>query len=487
MRRARLSLSLLPILLCAAVAQNATDRVIAEAQKPSALEVNLQQLTDQVGGRVPGTPAMQKAVDWGVASFKAAGADSVHTENFTIQASWAEGATKMTVVAPDQFTLRAVSIAWAPALAPQTHIPIVDVAQGTEADFAKAANIAGAILLVHTEEMHTWDDLFAEYLKAPGIIDRAVKARALAIAFQSTRPHDLLYRHTNAGDGEIDRLPMVLVAREDAGRVARLLASGQKLYADLSIPNTVGGPIHAANVVAELRGSEKPDEFVILGAHLDSWDLGTGALDNGCNAALVVDALRAIKASGVRPQRTIRFILFSGEEEGMVGSHSYTNSHGAELDKIAGVVIFDSGIGRVTGFSLGGRRDIMNAATTLVAPLKSLDASTLTTDADWGTDNFDFLLQGVPTFVANQEEANYLLNYHAMSDTFDKVDLAELRKHVVEAAALTIGLANAPAAPGPRLHHAQIEQTLVETHLADQLKTFGMWNDWESGKRGRKD
>jgi carboxypeptidase Q len=487
MRRARLSVSLLPIFLCAAFAQDATDRVMAEAQKPSALEANLQQLTDQVGGRVPGTPAMQKAVDWGVASFKAAGADSVHTESFSIHASWAEGATKMTVIAPEQFTLRTVSIAWAPALASHTNVPVLDVGQGTEEDFAKAGNIAGAIILVHSEEMHTWDDLFAEYLKASGIIHRAVKAKALAIAFQSTRPHDLLYRHTNAGHGEIDRLPMVLVAREDAGRVARLLASGQKLYADLSIPNTVGGPITAANVVAELRGGEKPEEFVILGAHLDSWDLGTGALDNGCNAALVVDALRAIKASGVRPRRTIRFILFSGEEEGMVGSHTYTTTHRAELDKIAGVVIFDSGIGRVTGFSLGGRRDVANAAAILVAPLKPLDASTLTTDADWGTDNFDFLLEGVPTFVANQEEANYLLNYHAMSDTFDKVDLAQLRKHVVEASALTIGLANAPEAPGPRLHHAQIEQTLVETHLADQLKTFGMWSDWESGKRGRKD
>jgi carboxypeptidase Q len=487
MPRAHLSVFLLPVFLCAAFAQDTTDHVIAEAQKPSALETNLQQLTDQIGGRVPGTPAMQKAVEWGVAAFKAAGADSVHTEDFSIQASWAEGATRMAVLAPEPFTLRVVSIAWAPALAPHSHVPVVDVAQGTEEDFAKAGKIAGAILLVHSEEMHTWDDLFAEYLKAPGVIDRAVKGNALAIAFQSTRPHDLLYRHTNAGDGEIDRLPMVLVAREDAGRVARLLASGQKLYADLSIPNTIGGSITAANVVAELHGSEKPDEFVILGAHLDSWDLGTGALDNGCNAALVVDTLRAIKASGVRPQRTIRFILFSGEEEGMIGSHTYTVAHRQELAKVAGVVIFDSGIGRVTGFSLGGRRDMVNAATTLVAPLKSLDASTLTTDADWGTDNFDFLLEGVPTFVANQEESNYLLNYHAMSDTFDKVDLAELRKHVVEASVLTIGLANAPELPGSRLHHAQIEQTLRETHLADQLKTFGMWSDWESGKRGRKD
>jgi Zn-dependent M28 family amino/carboxypeptidase len=488
MPRARLSVFLLPILLlCAAFAQDPTDRVIAESQKPSALETNLQQLTDQIGGRVPGTPAMAKAVEWGVAAFKDAGADSVHTENFSIQASWVEGATKMTVVAREPFTLRTVSIAWAPALTPRSHVPVVDVGQGTEQDFAKAGNVTGAILLVHSEEMHTWDDLFAEYLKAPTVIDRAVKGNALAIAFQSTRPHDLLYRHTNTSDGEIDRLPMVLVAREDAARVARLLASGQKLYADLSIPNTIGGPITAANVVAELRGSEKPDEFVILGAHLDSWDLGTGALDNGCNAALVVDVLRAIKASGVRPRRTIRFILFSGEEEGMVGSHSYTVAHRPELDKVAGVVVFDSGIGRVTGFSLGGRRDVVNSVTPLVAPLKSLDASTLTTDADWGTDNFDFLLEGVPTFVANQEEANYLLNYHAMSDTFDKVDLAELRKHVVEASALTIGLANAPAPPGQRLHHAQIEQTLRETHLEDQLKIFGMWGDWESGKRGRKD
>src|SRR3984893_4921527 len=143
MPRAWLSVLLLPILLCAAFAQNATDRVIAEAQRTSALEANLQQLTDQIGGRVPGTPAMQRAVDWGVASFKAAGADSVHTESFSIQASWAEGATKMTVVAPEPFTLRAVSIAWAPALPPHTHVRVVDVGQGSEPDFVKAGNVTG--------------------------------------------------------------------------------------------------------------------------------------------------------------------------------------------------------------------------------------------------------------------------------------------------------------------------------------------------------
>src|SRR6266436_7183450 len=432
---------------------------------------------------------MQRAVDWGVAAFKDAGADNVHTEEFTMKQSWAEGATSMSAAtySGTAFPVRAVSIAWAPALAAVKHVPVMDVGQGTEAEFAKAGDVSGKLLLVHTKVLATWADLFWEYEQAPAVIELAVKGKAKAIAFMATRDNDILYRHTNSGAGEIDRLPMVIVAREDGERIARLLASANPVWADLAIPNRIGGPIKSWNVVAEIRGSEKPDEFVILGAHLDSWELGTGALDNGCNAALVIDALRAIKASGLRPKRSIRFILFSGEEEGMVGSRAYTVTHSAELDMAVGVVIFDSGTGRVTGFSLGGRRDLIEAATPLVAPLKQFDAATLTTDADWGTDNFDFLLQGVPTFVANQEEYNYLINYHAMSDTFDKVDLAQLKKHVAEAAALTLGIANAPVRPGPRLNHAQIEQTLRETHMDEQLKTFGMWESWESGKRGRKD
>jgi len=281
-------------------------------------------------------------------------------------------------------------------------------------------------------------------------------------------------------------MPQVLVAREDAARMARLLASGQKLQVDLSVPNHIGGSISASNVIAELRGSEKPDEFVVLGAHLDSWELGTGALDNGCNAALVVDALRAIQASGLRPRRTIRFILFSGEEEGLIGSHRYVTAHRSELDNAAAVVIFDAGIGKVTGFSLGGRKDIVDRVNALAAPLKQFDAATMTTDASTGTDHLDFLLEGVPTLVANQDEDNYLLNYHAMSDTLDKVDLSRLKRHVAEAAAITFAIADASERIGVRLNREHIGQTLGETHLDDQMKGFGQWDDWQSGKRGRE-
>ncbi|HYK48983.1 MAG TPA: M20/M25/M40 family metallo-hydrolase [Terriglobales bacterium] len=468
-------------------ADNSNDQLIQEALKSSPLENNLRRLTDEIGGRVPGTPAMQRAVDWGVAAFKEAGADSVHTEEFTIQQSWAEGATSMTAssYSGTAFPIRAVSIAWAPALAAVKHVPVMDVGQGSAVEFAKAGDVSGELLLVHTKVLASWADLFLEYEQAPSVIALAVKGKAKAIAFMATRDNDILYRHTNSGFGEIDKLPMVVVAREDGERIARLLASANPVWAYLAIPNKVGGPIKSWNVVAEVRGSEKPDEFVILGAHLDSWELGTGALDNGCNAVLVIDALRAIKRSGLKPHRSMRFILFSGEEEGLIGSRMYAVAHRDELDKAAGVVIFDSGTGKTTGFSTGGRKDVASSAAALVAPLEQFDAARLIPTAEAGTDHFDFMLEGVPTFVAEQDEANYLVNYHATSDTYDKVDFPQLKKHVAEGAVLSFALANVPERVGPRLNRAQIEQTLHETHIDEELKSMDMWDDWASGKRGR--
>jgi carboxypeptidase Q len=474
-------------------------RIIQSALEPSPMEHDLRELTDEIGGRVPGTLAMQRAIDWGVQMFKVAGADSVHTEEFTIPHSWAEGATEMSVSATGtaldpkltqipsiHFRVRCVSIAWAPALAPVKHVPVVDVGNGSAAEFKKAGDISGKIVLVHSVVLKTWDDLFAEYAIAPPVITAAVHGKAKAVAFIATREHDILYRHTNSVAGEIDRIPQVLLAREDGERIGRLLASGHPVWADLSIPDRIGGSIKSANVVAEIRGSEKPDEFVILGAHLDSWELGTGALDNGCNAVMVVDALRAIKASGLKPRRSIRFILFSGEEEGLLGSRAYSTAHRPELDKAAGVIIYDSGTGKTTGFSTGGHKEVLESAKTIIAPLRQFGLTELKTDMEWGTDHFDFMLEGVPTFVADQDEANYLENYHAVSDTYDKVDFVQLKKDVAEAAEFSFALANLPEKIGPRFTRTQIEQSLRETGSEQMLKDSGMWDAWQAGKLGRQ-
>jgi carboxypeptidase Q len=456
---------------------------------PSPMEENLRRLTDEIGGRVTGSPEMAKAIDWAVAAFRGAGID-VHTEKYTLPVTWSETGSRLELLGDVRFPVRLVSEAWSPAT-PQNGIEaaVVDVGYGTENDFAKAAaQLKGAILLVHTDIGSTWADLDNEYLRPPMIIHRAVEEGARAILWMGARERLLLYRHTNSLAGEIEKIPQAILEREDAMHLARTVAAYPgKVRLHLDLPNKIGGPVEQKNVVGEIRGYEKPDEAVILGAHLDSWELGTGALDNGCNAALVLEAARAIKATGLLPRRTIRFILFSGEEQGLVGSHEYVKAHRAELDKIRAVIIFDDGIGRVTGYSLGGRHDMEAGLRAILQPLDSWNVNAHTFDAAAGdTDNFDFLLEGVPTLVANQEEANYLPNYHAASDTLDKVDTRELKLHTVIAALTAWGIADRTEPLGKRLSRSEIEIQMKETGLDQQMKTLGYWDTWQSGSRGRK-
>lgn len=484
MRRLRL-LALL-LLSSYLAAQTPADKLITEGEKSPTLEKNLRMLTDEIGGRVPGTPAMDRAEQWGVTAFKAAGGENIRLEPAPMAASWTGGDTQVDVVSPVRFHVRAVSLTWtAPATSPADGLPVVDVGGGTDDEFQKAANLRGAVALVHSKTMKTWDDLFEEYLTQAAKLSAARKAGAVAIAFISTRDQDLLYRHIGSFDDHIKNYPQMLLAREDGERIARLLQAGNKVRLKYSIPNHVGRAITPHNVVAEIRGREKPNEFVVIGAHLDSWELGTGALDNGCNAALVIEALRAIKAAGMQPRRTIRFVLFTGEEEINVGSLAYTVAHKSELDNTVAMLTWDEGTGKTTGFSLGGRKDLAEPVTRLLGPIQQFGANTLTTDAFVGTDNMDFLLEGVPNLVANQEEANYLVNYHASSDTYDKVDLPQLKKHIAIAAYLTFAIADSPERLGPRQDRKQIEDLIQETHLGDQLKAFELWESWASGKRGR--
>jgi hypothetical protein len=485
MRKIVLLPCLAALLLVSAAAQNASDTIFAEALKPSPIDKQLRVLTDEIGGRVPGTSAMDLAVQWGLTSFKAAGGENVHAEPFTIAQGWGEGATSFQVTAPVQFKVRAVSFGWSPAIAAPINARVVNVGDGKEADFAMAGNIAGAIVVARTGVLNKLDDLFEEYLKAPGVIDQAVKGKAAAVAFLASREHDILYRHIHTQSGKIDVIPLLVIAREDGERIARLQEAGQKLQARLVMPNKIDGAIKSSNVMAEIRGSEKPNEIVVLGAHLDSWELGTGALDNGCNAALVVDALRTLKAAGVKPKRTIRFVLFSGEEQGLLGSKAYVSQHRKEMDNVVAALIIDEGTGAVEGFSLGGRGDVEPALKPIVAPLQQWNATGLTTDAFWGTDNLDFLLEGVPTLVANQDAANYLVNYHATSDTFDKVNMPQLKKHVAMMSYMAFAIADAQERIGKRQTREEVEQLMKQTGLDNQVKLFGAWGEWENGTRGR--
>ena len=466
----------------AAAAQNGptpVEHLLHDVGASPALEKNLRVLCDEIGGRLPGTPAMKRAVDWAVQAFRQAGVTRVATESFTLPQSWQEGASRAEVLAPAAFPVRVAAAGWSPAT-PEGGIvaEVLAGGRGDEGEIARLGTAAkGKILLVRSETLGSFHDMAVEQRRATVAIREAETAGAAAVLLMSTRPKGLLYRHTNALDGRLDKLPIAVAAREEAQRVVRLLEAGHTVKMRLALPNKTGGPAEAHNVVAEIRGRETPEEVVILGAHLDSWDLGTGCLDNGCNVALVVEAARAIQAAR-HPRRTVRFILFGAEEQGLLGSRAYVRQHREELDKVVAVLIHDIGVGRISGYSLGGRREMEAALVESLVPVASRGPTNHTGDAFFGTDHFYFLLEGVPTLVANQDTSEYVPNYHAQSDTFDKVDLTELRNQTSIAAVALYNLADRAGRPGKRLPRDEVDRLLKDTRLDDQMKFLGLWDDW---------
>jgi len=442
------------------------------------------ELCDRVGGRITGSAPMDRAIRWATDKLKAAGVDSVDTETFTVPFLWMPGTAEVAALTPEAFPLRAVAAPGTASSQGVIEAKVVDVGLGLAADWAKAGTAtSGAIALVHTKEMKTFEDLFDEYFRAGPLLKAAAAAQVRGLVIQSTRPRGLLYQHPMVFGRSPGTVPVALVSREQADRVA-WLADRTEVRLRMDVVNRIGPMYDASNVVGEIRGKEKPEEVVVLGAHLDSWALGTGAEDNGINAALVIDVARAFKELGLQPRRTVRFVLFAGEEQGMWGSAGYVERHKAELDRHAGVVIFDVGSGRTRGFNVSGRPELRPVLAKALSGYSGMGATAHSLEGVDGTDNFDFLLSGVPNFVADQDPAPYLPDYHAESDVPERVNVKEARRNAGLAATLVWSLANSSAPIPKRLTRGEVDALLVKTKLVEQMQGFDQWEDWKSGRRG---
>jgi len=459
-------------------------KLVARAESGSAMLNDLRELCDTIGGRATGSRECERAVAWGAAKFKAAGVTHVTLEPYTIPHIWLPGTISVEAVAPAQFPIRAAAAPVSPSTAGAIEAPVIDVGNGSPEAFAKAAGgLKGAIVLVHSSEMKSLDDLFAEYLRNPGINTAAKRYGVAAVLLESSRPRGLLYRHPVSLGLDLAPVPMAIVSREHAERLARLAERGE-VRVRLSIADRISGPYRAANVVAEIPGTDKRNELVVIGAHLDSWDLGTGAQDNGVNAATVIDVARAFVQLGLQPRRTVRFILFTGEEQGMLGSEAYVAQHKAELDNHVAFMTFDVGSGHTSGFYLNGREELRQPVNAILEAAGISGANDHTDEAIDGTDNFDFLISGVPNLVALQDAAPYLPDYHAESDTFDKVNWKEAQRNDAIAAVMMWGLAESADRLATRQSRGEIEKTLHETKIDEQMKLFDQWDDFAAGRRG---
>lgn len=475
-------LALLPTTL-PAQADDAS-RLVAALLGDTPMVRDLQALTDSIGGRPTGSEANRRAFDWALARFRGAGVDA-RKEPFRMPGLWLERSARATVQGGGvAFAPRVAALPFSSATpAPGLTAPLVDAGRGAEADFAALGGRAkGAFVLVETEELTDLDGLFREYVEAGHIERRAIAAGAAGLVYMSSRPGNILARH-NAALGWANRHPMMMMERDGAARALRLLRAGTPLTLTAVLDLRTGPAYTTHNVIGEIRGSTRPDEIVVIGAHLDSWDLGTGALDNGANCAMVIDIARQIVRLGLRPARTIRFALWNGEEQNLNGSYGYTLSHAAEMDRHVMASSYDIGTGRITGFFTGGRADMVPVLERALAPVAALGPFTHVNAPIVGTDNYDFMMQGVPNLVANQESANYGPNYHARSDEFGRADLRQLRLNAAVAAAATWGFATQELSL-PRQTAAQVDSMVRNTDLPDQMKSFNVYDAWVAGKRG---
>jgi carboxypeptidase Q len=483
-RVAGLSLLLVALATGAAAQDAAAARLVAAMLGDTPLTSDLQVLTDQIGGRPTGSPANLRAVAWAMDRFRAAGV-TVRREPFTMPGLWLERSATAVVRGDSvRFMPRVAALPFsAPTPAAGLTLPLVDGGRGTDADLARLGAAAGrAFVLIETDELRDIDGLFHEYGEAPGIERRVFAAGATGLVYMSSRPNDLLARH-NASSGLGTRQPMMMMERDAAARALRLLRAGQALTLTATLAIQSGPAYESYNVIGEIRGRSRPDEIVLIGAHLDSWDLGTGALDNGANAMMVLDLARQIHRLGLTPERTIRFALWNGEEQNLNGSYGYTLAHRDELDRHVMASSYDIGTGRITGFFTGGRAELIPALERTLAPVSGLGPFTSVNAPIVGTDNYDFMMQGVPNLVANQESANYGPNYHARSDEFGQADLRQLRLNAAIAAAVTWGFATDDLALA-RQSADQVDSLVRTTDLGEQMKSFGVWDAWTAGRRG---
>jgi carboxypeptidase Q len=268
-------------------------------------------------------------------------------------------------------------------------------------------------------------------------------AGALGTLVDGAKEHGLL---TMSGSpNRLSPLPNLVISHEDYGLLHRLIGAGTTPRLEGRVENRLGGePVQQWNTVAEIRGSERPGQVVILGAHLDSWDLGTGVTDNGTGSMVVLEAARVLARSGLKPKRTIRFILFSGEEQGLLGSRAYAEAHAREADSIQAVLVLDNGTGAITGQALQGRKDLEGLWRQLLAPVASLGADSVRGASKSGTDHLSFLPYGVPGFNFDQLSRGYNHTHHSQSDTYDKAVPGDLKQAAAVMAVTAYELANLP-------------------------------------------
>lgn len=428
------------------------NRLIQEiAEKGEAMK-NLEEMCDSIGPRLTGSEQLRKAQAWAMDKLKAYGAENVHEEAYAFGKPWHRGVSRARLTNANGQALNVAQMAWTEGTKGvlKGEVAVLDVKTLDELKVA-APTLAGKIVLLANqprptpEQRKNMEAYFAEFTKAMG------EARMACVLMTSDKKDDL-QNMTGSPEGRFRfNVPTAFIAQEHTALLKRLIARGQKPALELELTGRFGEKeVQAYNVIGEIRGSEKPEEVVIVGGHQDSWDLSTGATDNGTGTVAAMEVLRAMKALGLKPKRTLRVVLFSGEEQGLLGSRAYVKAHEADLKNVQAVLIDDLGSGRIKGFIDMGVEAWRAPLAAAMSAANGLGAVELPAAIMPGaTDHWPFFQKGVPGFAALQEPLDYFTHtHHSQVDSLDHVVKEDLLQGTQVMAVTAWGLLN-----GERLPH----------------------------------
>ena len=415
-------------------------RLVAEATATAFAWQRLAMLTDTFGHRLSGSPQLERAIRWAAEEMKRDGLENVHVEPVMVP-RWVRGGEHAEIVQPAQYAIAMLGLGDSVGTSGEAIEAELLVVQSFAELDAKAEQAKGRIVLLNVPFTNYADSRLFR-MSGPS---RAARYGAVATLIRSIGPTGLRLPHTGVLQYGPDapQIPAAAVAAEDADLLQRMASRGQRTVVRLQMEAHFEGEVESANVIGELRGRERPEEIVVVGGHLDSWDVGAGASDDGGGCIVTWEALRLMKKLGLRPRRTVRVVLFTNEENGGRGGLAYRDAHRRELTKHVMMLESDTGVFRPTGFGFSGTahaRETVKAIASLLAPIGANRIESVGGGADIEPSVRE---HGIPS-LSLEVEGEYFLIHHTPADTVERIDPAHLAKCAAAVAVMAYVVADMP-------------------------------------------
>lgn len=401
----------------------------------------LAELTDTYGNRLSGSENLTRAIAWAVATMRKDGLENVRAEKVSVP-KWVRGRESAAIVDPARHAITLLGLGGTVATPPgglEAEVLLVDSFNDLR---MHAADAKGRIVLFNQPFTNYADSVSYR----TGSARAAAQAGALAALVRSVGPVGLRTAHTGSVQyqADIPPIPAAAITSEDANRIARLVARGRKVRVRLVLEGHSEGDAESANVIGEIRGREKPEEVVVIGGHLDSWDVGSGASDDGVGCVVTWEALRLMKKLGMQPRRTVRVVLWTNEENGTRGATAYAEKYASSAANHVFALEADSGVFEPARFGFSGSlaaRNVIRDIASLMAPLNLAE-----TISGGGGADIDPIAQAgrAPTMAYMGDPTRYFTIHHTPADTVERITADEVSKAAAAISVVAYVIAEMP-------------------------------------------